>query len=163
RPSGAFHPLCAAARSRSSRRGIYHACARSSWVDSRVMRAGDRRWTAWLQMTVLVPANLIGAIVSFTYFNFVDRLAPGPDEVLAGSILVFLFGFGLLSGLVSVWANRWSRVLDPVDGRLPTSTEARRRALLLPYALAGIVFVAWALAGLLFGVIRPLTLGAFTT
>src|SRR5215468_2328547 len=79
-----------------SRRGIYHACSRSSWVDSRVMRAGDRRWTAWLQMTVLVPANLIGAIVSFTYFNFVDRLAPGRDEVLAGSVLFFLFGFGLL-------------------------------------------------------------------
>lgn len=128
-----------------------------------VMRAGDRRWTAWLQMVVLVPANLIGAVVSFTYFNFVDPLAPGRDDVLAGSVLFFLFGFALLSGLVSVWANRWSRVLDPVDGRVPTSTEARRRALLLPYALAGIVFVAWALAGLLFGVIRPLMLGAFTT
>jgi hypothetical protein len=85
-----------------------------------VMRAGDRRWTAWLQMVVLVPANLIGAVVSFTYFNFVDPLAPGRDDVLAGSVLFFLFGFALLSGLVSVWANRWSRVLDPVDGRVPT-------------------------------------------
>jgi adenylate cyclase len=127
-----------------------------------VMRAGERRWTAWLQMVVLVPANLIGAVVSFTYFNFVDPLAPGRDDVLAGSVLFFLFGFALLSGLVSVWANRWSRVLDPVDGRVPTSTESRRRALLLPYALAGIVFIAWTLAGLLFGVIRPLMLGAFT-
>src|SRR5262245_17953913 len=114
------------------------------------MRAGDARWTAWLQMVVLVPANLIGAVGAFTYFNFVDPLAPGRDDVLAGSVLFFLFGFALLSGLVSVWANRWSRVLDPVDGRVPTSTEARRRALLLPYALAGIVFIAWALAGLLF-------------
>ena len=127
------------------------------------MRAGDRRWTAWLQMVVLVPANLIGAVVSFTYFNFVDPLAPGRDDVLAGSVLFFLFGFALLSGLVWVWANRWARVLDPVDGRTPTSIEARRRALLLPYALAGIVFIAWALAGLLFGLIRPLMLGALTT
>lgn len=127
------------------------------------MRAGDRRWTAWLQMVVLVPANLIGAVVSFTYFTFVDWLTPDGSDELVGSMLFFLVGFALLSGLVSVWANRWSRVLDPVNGRMPTSMEARRRALQLPYALAGIVFVAWALAGLLFGVIRPLMIGAFTT
>ena len=126
------------------------------------MRAGDRRWTAWLQMAVLVPANLIGAIVSFTYFTFVDRLAPTQPGDLAGAIVFFLVGFAVLVGLVSISASRWSRVLDPVDGRGPISTEARRRALLLPYALAGIVFGAWALAGLLFGVIRPLMIGAFT-
>ncbi|PYM75947.1 MAG: hypothetical protein DME03_10050, partial [Candidatus Rokuibacteriota bacterium] len=120
------------------------------------MRAGDRGWTAWLQMAVLVPANLIGAIVSFTYFTFVDQLAPTQPGDLAGAIVFFLVGFAVLVGLVSISASRWSRVLDPVDGRGPISTEARRRALLLPYALAGIVFGAWALAGLLFGVIRPL-------
>jgi adenylate cyclase len=126
------------------------------------MRAGDRRWTAWLQMVVLVPANLIGAVVSFTYFTFVDPLAPMQSGDLPGAIVFFLTGFALLAGLVSISASRWSRVLDPVDGRLPTSTDARRRALLLPYALAGIVFFVWVLAGLLFGVIRPLMLGNFT-
>jgi class 3 adenylate cyclase len=127
------------------------------------MRAGDGRWTAWLQMVVLVPANLVGAVVSFTYFTFVDPLAPTESVDLPGAIAFFLVGFAVLAGFVSVCANRWTRVLDPVDGRVPDSTEARRRALLLPFALAGIVGVAWALAGVLFGVIRPLMLGAFTT
>src|SRR4030095_7683206 len=92
-----------------------------------------------------------------------DPLRPAQPVDVPGAVVFFLPGFALLAGLVSISADRWSRVLDAVDGRVPTSTEARRRALLLPYALAGIVFVAWALAGLLFGVIRPLMLGAFTT
>src|SRR2546427_2347531 len=119
------------------------------------------RWPAWLQMAVLVPANLIGALVSFTYFTFVDQLTPRTDGI-SGAALFFVVGFALLAAFVSFWADRWSRVLDPVDGRWPTSMEARRRALLVPYALAGIVFCSWALAGLLFGVIRPLMLGVFT-
>src|SRR4030095_850979 len=87
-------------------------------------------------MVVLVPANLIGAVVSFTYFTFVDPLAPTQSGELPGGIVFFLLGFALLAGLVSISANRGSRGLDPVDGRLPTSTEARRLALLPPYALA---------------------------
>ena len=126
-----------------------------------MMRERGYRWPAWLQMAVLVPANLIGALVSFTYFTFVDQLTPRTDGI-SGAALFFVVGFALLAAFVSFWADRWSRVLDPVDGRWPTSMEARRRALLLPYALAGIVFCGWALAGLLFGVIRPLMLGVFT-
>jgi len=126
-----------------------------------MMRERGYRWPAWLQMAVLVPANLIGALVSFTYFTFVDQLTPRRDGI-SGAALFFVVGFALLAAFVSFWADRWSRVLDPVDCRWPTSMEARRRALLLPYALAGIVFCGWALAGLLFGVIRPLMLGVFT-
>jgi adenylate cyclase len=127
-----------------------------------MMRGGDHRWTAWLQVAVLVPANLVGALVSFTYFAFVDPLAPPRTYEIGGAVRFFAVGFTLLSVGVAVWSDRWSRVLNPVDGRYPTSIDARRRALLLPYALAGIVFCAWALAGLLFGVIRPLMIGMFT-
>lgn len=126
------------------------------------MRDSGKRWTMGLQVAVLVPANLIGALVSFTYFTFVDSLAPARADGLSGAIGFFVFGFGLLAVIVSVWADRWSRILNPVDGRWPTSMEARRRALMLPYAVAGIIFCGWALAGLLFGVIRPLMLGIFT-
>ena len=126
------------------------------------MRGGDERWTKWLHMAVLTPANLIGALVSFTYFTFVDSMMPARAGGLSGAIGFFIVGFSLLAVIVSVWADRWTRGLNPVAGRWPTSVEARRRALLLPYALAGIIFCAWALAGLLFGVIRPLMLGTFT-
>src|SRR4030095_11636222 len=120
------------------------------------------RWTAWLQVAVLVPANLVGALVSFTYFAFVDPLAPPRTYEIGGAVRFFAVGFTLLSVGVAVWSDRWSRVLNPVARRYPTSIDARRRALLLPYSLAGIVFCAWALAGLLFGVIRPLMIGMFT-
>ena len=126
------------------------------------MRERDHRWTAWLQMVVLLPANLVGALVSFTYFAFVDLLAPPREYSRVGAVTFFVVGFALLAGTVTIWADRWARGLDPVGGRWPTSMEARRRALLLPYALAGIVFCAWALAGVLFGVIRPLMIGLFT-
>jgi adenylate cyclase len=126
------------------------------------MSGPDSRWTGWLQMAVAVPANLIGALVSFTYFTFVDHLAPHRPGMLSGAIGFFVVGFALLAVFVSVWADRYARILDPVDGRWPTSVEARRRALLLPYAIAGIIFCGWALAGVLFGVIRPLMLGTFT-
>src|SRR5688572_28275873 len=105
-------------------------------------------------MAVLIPANLIGALVSFTYFAFVDP--PPRAGLLSGAIGFFIFGFTLLAAIVTVWADRWTRILNPVDGRWPTSMEARRRALLLPYAIAGIMFCGWVLAGVLFGVIRPL-------
>jgi adenylate cyclase len=126
------------------------------------MRERGPRGPAWLQQVALVPANLVGALVSFTYFTFVDPQMPRDPGMLSGVIGFFIFGFTLLTTIVVVWAGRWTRRLDPVDGRRPTSPEARRRALLLPYAIAGIVFCGWVLAGLLFGVIRPLTLGTFT-
>jgi len=126
------------------------------------MREGGHRSPAWLQVAVLVPANLVGALVSFTYFTFVDFLTPPRTDGLAGAIRFFIVGFALLVAIAAVWTTRWTRILNQVDGRWPTSMEARRRALLFPYAIAGIIFCGWALAGLLFGVIRPLMLGMFT-
>jgi adenylate cyclase len=128
------------------------------------MRDRRQRWTAWLQRTVFLPPNLIGAVLSFTYFTFVDPLTPlrVDADALPDAIGFFIVGFAVLTTIVAVWADRWSRVLNSVDGRRPTSMEARRHALLFPYAIAGITFSGWVLAGLLFGVIRPLMLGVFT-
>ena len=113
-------------------------------------------------MVVIALANLIGALVSFTYFTFVDYTMPPHAGRLSGAIGFFVVGFIVLVTIVMVWADRWARVLNPVDGRWPTSVDARRRALLLPYALAGMVFCSWVLAGLVFGVIRPLMVGTLT-
>src|SRR2546425_10217578 len=112
---------------------------------------------------VLVPANLLGALVAFAYFTFLDPMAPIATEAsLRGSIAFFIVGFSVLTAIVYVSISRWSRALEPVEGRPPTSADARRRALLLPYALAGITFCAWVMAGVLWGVVRPLLLGALT-
>ena len=114
-------------------------------------------------LAVLLPANLLGAVVSFAYFTFVDAMTAVPAEApVRSAVAAFVVGFTLITVVVNVWINRWARVLGPIDGRYPTSVEARRRALMLPYALAGITFCGWALAGLIWGVARPLQLGVFT-
>src|SRR5258708_10427122 len=95
---------------------------------------------------VLVPANLLGALVSFAYFTFIDSMAPTAAEAnLRGSVAFFIVGFSALTAMVYVSIRRWSRALESVEGRKPTSAAARRRALLLPYALAVLTFGAWAL------------------
>ncbi len=38
----------------------------------------------------------------------------------------------------------------------------RRRALVLPYAMAGLSLAGWTLAGVAFGVVRPWLLGTFS-
>ena len=48
-------------------------------------------------MAVLVPANLVGALVSFTYFTFVDLLAPPRSHEFGGAVRFFAVGFTLLS------------------------------------------------------------------
>ena len=128
------------------------------------MRDGATQSTLRRQFfAVLVPANLLGALVSFAYFTFIDSMAPTAAEAsLRGSVAFFIVGFSALTAMVYVSIRRWARALEPVEDRKPTSAEARRRALLLPYALAGITFGAWALAGILWGVVRPWSLGALT-
>lgn len=78
--------------------------------------------------------------------------------------MFFVVGFSLLMVAGSVWANRWTRPLargpsgpDAAGARL----ETRRRAILLPYVIAGISAVGWTLAGLIWGVLWPLAAGHF--
>ena len=121
------------------------------------------RGTIGRHVAVLLPANLIGALVSFTYFTFVDfRTPPLPGGHWRTSLAFFVVGFGVLMVIVLGWVRRWTRALEPGGGAAPLTAETRRRALLFPYALAGITFCGWALASLIFGWIRPAWLGTFT-
>ena len=81
------------------------------------MGAGGKRWTGERYMVVLGLANLVGALVSFTYFTFVDPTMPPHAGRLPGIVGFFVGGFILLMTVVNVWADRWARVLNPVDGR----------------------------------------------
>ena len=111
-----------------------------------------------------VPANLVGALVAFSYFNFVDYQAL-PESSSPTSIAFFVVGFGLLAVTGSVWANRWARPLRRIpEGPSGTAEwlEARRRAVLLPYVVALITACGWTLAGLIWGVLWPLIIGHFS-
>ncbi len=104
-----------------------------------------------------VPANLVGAVVVYLYFNFVDPLAANPTRAMLEPFLVFLAVTTTL-----LFANWWlgRRLLAPVaewrvllrrgvDSRkLPD--EVKRRALNAPLMMAIISASGWTLAGIFY-------------
>ena len=119
--------------------------------------------TSWVTLRILVVGNLLGALVSFFYFRFVDSTAAELPEV---GILEIGYSIVAFAALVSIGyriSRRWAAPLTSWRGPegLPdaTITMVRRRALLFPYALAGISVVGWLLAGVLWGVVWPLLAG----
>ena len=112
----------------------------------------------WKLTAASLPANLVGALLAFSYFSFIDRLALSEAQGAASAVF-FVVGFSLLMVVGSMWANRWTRRLSSVPSGPDAAgarLEARRRAILLPYVVAGISAVGWTLAGLIWGVLWPL-------
>ncbi len=117
----------------------------------------------WKLTAASLPANLTGALLAFSYFSFIDRLALSEAQGAASAVF-FVVGFSLLAAIGSVWANRWARPLKRVPEGPPGTgawLEARRRAVLLPYMVAGITAFWWTMAGLIWGVLWPLAAGHF--
>jgi adenylate cyclase len=111
--------------------------------------------TAW-------PANLVGALVTYAYFRFVDYDAFAADRAPSpGEIAYFVAGFGGLVAIAIALGVRWNRALagptPPPPG--PAGDLARRRALQFPYFVAGVTALGWVLAGGIWGVGWPLING----
>ena len=112
---------------------------------------------------VALGASLLGAIVTFLYFRYVDVGAsaprPGPGELIFSGV-----AFALLGAIGLSLSNRWLRPLlrHRVDPASPIDERVRQRALLLPYAIALVTFIGWAMAGIIWGVLWPLMAGTFT-
>ncbi|PYO50213.1 MAG: hypothetical protein DMD84_16255 [Candidatus Rokuibacteriota bacterium] len=102
-------------------------------------------------------ANLFGAVMAFVYFRFIDPVTSGPG-VTWPEIAFFVVTF---TGLTTVGARFNTRWALPMLTQ-PGSAEARRRALLFPWAMAGSTLSAWVVAGVIFGVVGPLLAGWFT-
>ncbi|HEU4437919.1 MAG TPA: adenylate/guanylate cyclase domain-containing protein [Methylomirabilota bacterium] len=122
--------------------------------------------TPWLSLRILGIGNLLGALVSFFYFRFVDSTAAelprvGPFEI-GYSILAFSFLVSIGYLLGRRWTApliRWQRGADLQADSVET---VRRRALQFPYALAGISVLGWLVAGVLWGAVWPLLSGTFS-
>jgi adenylate cyclase len=107
-----------------------------------------------------ILGNLAGALVTFFYFRFIDPVAaagarPGAFEI-AYSVVAFV-GIVVIGRIL---AARWFRGLVGPTGGDPALT--RRRLVLVPYVFAGINLGAWTLAGFLWGIVWPLTIGQFS-
>jgi class 3 adenylate cyclase len=116
------------------------------------------RATAW-------QANLVGALVTYAYFRFIDYEAFGTRGVPgAGEIAYFVAGFGGLIalgiGLGVLWNRALSAPTPPPPG--PAGDLARRRALQLPYFVAFVTLLGWVLAGGVWGIGWQMIAGTFT-
>jgi len=121
--------------------------------------------TPWFALRILGVGNLLGALVSFFYFRFVDYTAAEVPGVGVLEIIYSIAAYGLLVLAGYVLGRRWTAPLTRWRGQAdpPPSAIAlvRRRALLFPYALTGISAIGWLLAGVLWGVVWPLLTGSF--
>ena len=110
--------------------------------------------------------NLVGAVLAFFYFRFVDYAAADMPRVGLVEIAYSISGFGLILFIGYSWAARWTRPLTGWSGpegvAAPTLALVRRRALLFPYAVAMLTCVGWILAGVLWGIVFPLLAGTFS-
>jgi adenylate cyclase len=121
------------------------------------MAAGSRPVN---MLAIFLPANLLGALVTFGYFRFVDPTGgrrPGPGE-----LLYFVVFFGALVFVGFQLGTRWSRPLmagTPPPG--PAGDDVRRRAIQFPWFIAALHQAAWTLAGVIWGVMWPVITGIF--
>jgi adenylate cyclase len=111
-----------------------------------------------------LPANVVGALVTFAYFRFIDYgVIEAEGLPTAGEIVYFLAFFSLLVVVGVRLASRWNR---PLEGPVPPPGVAgdlgRRRALQLPYVIATTTLTGWTMAGGIWGIGWPLIIGRFT-
>jgi adenylate cyclase len=122
-----------------------------------------RRVFAKLTWTQLL-GNLVGGLLIWFYFRFVDFTAPQfRVRVSRSEIAFFVVAFAALISIGVVGGSRWARPLGgPIPDSGPGAELVRRRALLVPYVFAALSFAGWIGAGITWGVLYPLIWGFFT-
>jgi adenylate cyclase len=114
---------------------------------------------------ISLAGNFTGSVVAYLYFRVIDPAATTLPRVSPIHVVHSLIVFAALVGLGIALSRPWARPLDRVAD-LPTLPPAeaalvRRRALLLPYFMAGLNWSGWVLAGLIWGLVFPLMAGTF--
>jgi adenylate cyclase len=120
-------------------------------VDPNTMRPGlIRRLTA----LSIIPANVMGAVTVYFYYNYVDPLGGGPPPDATYAFAVFLVVVIPLVGLNWYLGARWVQPLRTWRRRIRAGTSPadvpqaiRRRALNAALANALLSLSAWSIAG----------------
>jgi class 3 adenylate cyclase len=120
----------------------------------------------WKRIRLVTTAgNLLGALLTFSYFRFIDLGVASPP-VGPWEIVFSIVAFATLSGVAYVISRRWTEplwVYQRRGGPLSGSEAARlqSQALRVPYAVAFLTAIGWILAGLIWGAVWPLLAGTF--
>ena len=120
---------------------------------------------------VSVAGNLIGALLTFLYFAYINvdlQTLQGTGSMLI-SVVFFVIGTAFIFSVIVTINQRWSRPLfnDPLGEIIKDgpnglySEELRRKALKMVPMLTGTTFLGWIMAGFIFGMLMPVIFHAF--
>lgn len=106
----------------------------------------------------VVPTNLLGAIVVYAYFNWIDPIlgpAPQPPEIRQFLLFVAVATTLIAANFVlsAQWLGplrRWSRWLREGLDAAQVPADIRRRALNAPLASAVLTMASWLVAGIFY-------------
>jgi class 3 adenylate cyclase len=111
---------------------------------------------------ILVVANVLGAIVTFCYFTYIDLTTRELTAVGSVPTLVFfVVSLAAIMGL-GVWVGQRTRAPELEPGVDVDDPDVRRRALLVPMRLAGVATLGWTLAGIVWGFLWPAMTDSFS-
>ena len=121
----------------------------------------------WKRIRLVTTAgNLLGALLTFSYFRFIDQGVASPP-VGRWEIAFSIVAFALLSGVEYLISRRWTEPLwlyQRRGGPLgPDAAKLHSLALRVPYAVAFLTAIGWILAGFIWGAVWPLLAGTFQT
>src|SRR5262245_43713251 len=121
----------------------------------------------WKRIRLVTTAgNLLGALLTFSYFRFIDQGVASPP-VGRWEIAFSIVAFALLSGVAYLISRRWTEPLwlyQRRGGPLgPDAAKLHSLALRVPYAVAFLTAIGWILAGFIWGAVWPLLAGTFQT
>ena len=106
--------------------------------------------------------NLLGGLLTFFYFRFIDTAA-SVAPVGRGELVFFAIAFGAITGTGHVIVNAQIRpLMQALASEGDPPPELRRRALAYPWIVASVTTAGWVLAGLTWGVVYPVATGTFT-
>jgi class 3 adenylate cyclase len=104
--------------------------------------------------------NLLGAVVTFLYFTFIDITGPNRDPHFVDSIIYFVVSFAIAAGLAQLGARRFTAPLRTwAEQTGPPDVLVRQRAIALPFLMARVSAMGWFLAGVAWAVVWPALVG----
>jgi len=120
---------------------------------------------------VMILGNLIGALLTFVYFHYINMGLNLPRETTSSlnDMVFFVIGTAFIFFVIVTINLRWSRPLHQAIQDENTTEESngahpeklRRKALQLVPVFTATNLFAWMMAGFIFGVLSPVILHTF--
>ena len=111
-----------------------------------------------------IAINILGAFLTFFYFNYINPGFHGlPNISHTQAYLILAIGTGVVFGIFTVFFRKWTTLMirvadgdksiDELDDN--SANRLKRQAIQFPPFYAVFTFMAWILAGFIFGFLEP--------